>query len=183
MTILTNVLNDVIKSGTMSVVVQWLNIKSLTNETWQNALLYTLLGRVVYQGIIKPLSNTERFGTYQFFLDDVLREVTTVFVVEILRGGQFSNAWWTSLATSISGLFVYHFYVYPYLNPMDKKWSPYSSVHATTNDVLKHAVLTVVGSFLSTGTLNATTINSYLKKIAGFATYNIFVNPLMERTF
>lgn len=178
--ITNDVTGDVLKSGVAMTVIQWLSRQALTDLDWQTNLVYTLIGRAVYQGIVKPLSATGRFGRYQGLADDILREMTTSLVVELLAGGDFGPIWWIGLMSSIAGLALFHFYISRLITPPGNQWCKPGYVNATVSDALKHAVLNLTNAFLITGNFGPDAVDSYLHKIAGFTTYNVGVAPILD---
>jgi hypothetical protein len=106
--IIQNVINTVLKIGTMLVVSRLLSRQSITDEKWIRSSLYTLVGFSAYDAFTHKLVPSELEGDYRVAANDAMNFGTMFVVSRLLEGGSLSDEKWikSSLYT-IAGFVAY----------------------------------------------------------------------------
>jgi len=102
--------DDILKFGTMFIVLRLLSNKSISDKTWLSRVLMVLCGFMIYDFAIINVFDTTGYTTkMQMALNDTIKFGTVFIVFQLLDGGNFDKEWFLGTGGFIVGLWLYDF--------------------------------------------------------------------------
>lgn len=171
-----DIMNDLLKVGTMLVVSRVLSGGSLQDPAWQRSSLFTLLGFTAYHILTKNFIDTERFGEYKSIADDWLKVGTMMVVSRLLSGGSLTDrAWQMSSLFTLLGFTAYNLLTKNFIQGSQFAENP--AVVSSINDWAKVGTMLAVSHLLGGGNVqDAAWQRSALGTLLGFTAYNFLSN-------
>lgn len=165
---------DLLKVGSMLVVVSLLSGKSLKSRSVQMEIGYTLAGFLVYHAIVKKIPIPAVGGYKVKMIIDIVLKVGTISLVSALLAGKSLNKGLAiSTGMSIAG-FVAHAFLKDML-PVSKIVS-HPKLKSVLNSGVAAVFTTVVPALLTGGKMNKALGMAVAHKTAGFAAYDLVLS-------
>ena len=164
---LKNIRNDVLKVGTMFVVTALLTGQSLTDPSWQNKVMNTLLGFMAYELVVVRLVNTDKFGKHKAMVNNLLKVATMLSVVRVLSGASLNDTQWlTASAFTLAGFATYDLIT----KKLVKTDGLSGNAKQIANDWVQVGTMLVVSHLLAGGDVSdARFLQSSVNQLVGFS--------------
>jgi hypothetical protein len=156
---------NIMKFATMLVVSKSF---STTDNEWQTASLYVLIGFAAYHAVTKKLVKNDFEGPMKSVANTWLKVGTMLAVSRALSGSPFDNQFYMESAYTIAGFNVYDVLVYKYLPVIE---NPILS--QITADAMVVGTMATVKQALLGKSHDRSFVIQTLQTIAGFAAYNV----------
>jgi hypothetical protein len=102
--------DDILKFGTMFIVLRLLSNKSFNDKTWIARVLMVLSGFLLYDlAIVNIFDTTGYSAKTQMALNNIIKFGTVFVTWNILDGGEFNKEWLLGTGGFIGGLILYDY--------------------------------------------------------------------------
>ena len=167
---------DVLNFSTMFIVSRLLAGKALDDNAWMMSCLYTLLGLIAYNLIVKKIVPNNMNGVMEKVMNSVLKWGTMLLVSRLLSGEPLNNEWMMSTTYTLLGFIAFDVIVEDLL---PKKVTGNKNMDIAFKNAGMIGTMLVVSRLLSGDPMDQSWSNGAMFQLVGFATYDIVVGPMI----
>ena len=167
---------DTLNFSTMFVVSRLLAGKALDDNKWLMACLYTLLGLKAYNLIVKKIIPNNMTGVMEKVMNSVLKWGTMLLVSRLLSGEPLDNEWMMETMGQLLGFIAFDVIVESLL---PKKLFGDKNMDIAFKNAAMFGTSMVVARLITGKPMDQSWSMGTMYILAGFATYDIIVGPMI----